>query len=496
MNAPELALSFQSQNPPARLIGFETEADVRNHQGENSLNAWEDYVSDACEELGIPFQQSNDSDVWLPNSGNAGADMGHLELRTPESSGPAEATATMHGLARLAGEIATQIGEMRGKPLTIFRRSATVDPATGDITTKGHHSNFLVPAEALQWDRPEDAEAARNIIETHLVTKGAFASGGIVTTDGFNIAPKSGIILQHVRETKTSRPRFGLPIARIHKGSDADGDIQTGNEFLRVEDLTSTPSTVWSDLMGAASTSLKCRVLEHPDMLQKEFRMLAALGLADPVSAFQQSAYDTTFKNKYALRNGKSASIPYIQESSADVALSVAEKLHLPDDEIWAAHAWKQAAIDLKLVATGKADLELLADRVGWAAKYNVLRRKLPQGKLDAGNVSIDALRYCLAWDRIAPKGAGQIYDERFGAGREIVTTQQIEHFMTNAPTGTRAHVRERFIKDPKLRDSVAVMEWNKIGRIHNPGHNPKKTVHTLDPYQTTMPWNLRIEDW
>ncbi|HEU4913875.1 MAG TPA: proteasome accessory factor PafA2 family protein [Candidatus Saccharimonadales bacterium] len=462
--------AFLTPEPPERIIGIETEYDVRRPDGSFD-GGWQRSLlaKNVLSHSGL-VAFSSDNNAWLSNGSYIYPDASHLEYCTPESLGPAESVAAAH-----AGNLVLQrLVQVSSNSYKIFRRSATVDAQTGDIVTKGYHLNLGTP----------DAFCDPTIVmplESHLATQ-LYAWGGLVTKRGYCISPKAVDIGEHITTiTLANRTGQGKKPFGIIRPSKNDADTNVRNfGYGRFEDRTKTPSTKWSDFMGAVTTSILMRVIENPALLP-ERKQLQSLQLSNSVRTLREVAFDVPMSKTFALADGRTMSALDIQEALAGIGMAATEKLSLPADEIYGARQWQKIIGELRQVQRGEASLSIVADRVGWAGKYTYLSRKLGQAAVEVG--SFDALRYCLTWDMVVPTGAGQLYDDK--KGPDFIPEEVIQRLTTEAPKGTRANARAEYIK----QGGTAASELNFVGWPYIflcQGEDVRKV--TLHPYDSRRP--------
>lgn len=460
---------FAAEQPPERIIGLETEYDIRPlEKGKFDLNWMGIMFSD--DGLALAGLQQNVCTVkhWLSNGALVYPDVGHLEYCTPESLGPMEATAATHaGSILLNRLIAKTEAQYR-----IYRRSATVDPENGAVFTKGFHENFGIPNEIATI-------AATQVLESHLATQ-IYAWGGLVTKQGYSISPKARDIGQGVTASLGTRTSAGLkPMAIVRHGDNDDINIRA-HGYGRFEDRTKTPSSPWSDFMGMATTSVLLRVLEHPSMAAEQ-QMLHSLRLHNSVASFKSVSTDMSMTCLLMMGDGRLMTALDIQERFAEIAEKATKKMELPADEVFAVHQWQQILIELRKIQKGDAGIRLIADRVGWASKYAYLSRKLGKEAVQRGDIT--ALRYCLGWDMVAPRGAGQVFDEKFGP--ELLDANKVEQLTHEPPQETRANVRGGYIADGGTRlSSLGDTNWPIVELVQSTG---SKRI-TLHPYESKRP--------
>lgn len=462
---------FYTEEPPERTIGIETEYDIRRLGGALD-NEWLGtfFTSKVLGQIGLSGFTDERNHRWLSNGAMIYPDVGHLEYCTPESLGPAQSVAAAHAGNVVLGRMV----EASRQGYKIFRRSATVHHETGQIVTKGYHVNLGTPDELCD-------PALFSILETHLATQ-LYAWGGLVTKQGFSISPKAYGIGNHITDIgHADRTGAGSKPFGIIRPSTSDADTNDPDSRLgRFEDRTKTPSSQWSDFMGNATTSLVMRIMESP-ALERELKILQSLRLRDSIATFRGVASDMAMHKKYELEDGRRLKAVDIQEILGDLGMAATEKLQLPVDEVYAAQQWQEIVDELRGIERGEDSLVSVANRIGWAGKYVYLSRKL--GEAAVNEASMDALRYCLSWDMVVPRGAGQVFETL--RGPELIPEEAILTLATDAPRGTRAHVRSRYIKDGGTAISGLVdVAWPSVSLAQE---GEVRRV-TFSPYDTRKP--------
>lgn len=456
--------SFHSVEPPQRICSAETEYIIVNAKAKvsDALRLGTFLEDESLHQVGLQARGE-----WLTNGARLYPDLSLAEYAAPEMLGPREATAgiragniVMRGL-RNASNSANTI---------LYRRSSTIEHDTGQRHTYGYHLNFCIPASVANT-------TALSPLETHHATA-TFASGGIVTPSGFDIAPKAIGIGTPTTTSMNNRTLSGKkPFAIIRSIGDGDTN-HISHGMARYEVRSYTPSTEWSDFMGLATTSLLLRIIEHRSTLRTEYDELRSLTLADPIGTFRAAAKDMDGKEVYNLWNCQEMTALEIQSRLADLALAACDKLQLPEDEVYAACEWRGICDDMAEVKQGHAPVSLLADRVGWAAKYTFMERNFGTEyvKTRAG------LGKCMLWDAVAPEGIGSKVESR--AGKRVLDDQQIQELVTNPPQGTRAKIRSDLIHKHYAGDiTVKQFGWTQA-TFETANGDITLSMH---PYQSTL---------
>lgn len=457
---------FASAAPPRRMMGAECEDQLRNPDGSLSTEGEPTLFSGenirAAGFHSFAGRDSNDHNRhWLQNGACLYLD--HPNYRSPEP-GVACEYATPEALGPRAAQAALWASHvvlerlMRANPTTagmrLLRRSGTVQflpPTRVDkprpvIATTGFHPNFIVPESTIK-----EKDINVNLLESHWATA-FYTWGGMVGPDGFLLSQRASDIGSKILQGKgesVGRPGakpFGLALL-------TDDVIGSDRGFGRLEGRSHEESSPWSTFMTFATTSLLLRIIEHPEMTDLHEK-LSSLKLKDPVAAMKQVAADRTMRIKLELASGEELSAVELQTRLAECAIAVAERLQLPEDETWAANQWMLACRDLARTAETQ-DIRPLIGRMGFAAKWYYLDQTV-EGPLRADNA--EAIRRCLAWDSIMPKGGKRILAER-KALVAVATDAEIAALVEHPPQNNRARERAKHITDPHY--TVDGMGWS-----------------------------------
>lgn len=199
---------------------------------------------------------------------------------------------------------------------------------------------------------------------------------------------------------------------------------------------------------------------------------------------------DMWMRQSYDLANGRSQmTVVDIQSNLYEIAASAAEKIGLPEDELLCLDEWQAICEDADQVSKGKADIDSI-ERIGWAKKYTRLVEKCGEGAVQSGGIF--ALRVCLTFDMVAPKGPLYEHFEKKTDAPEIVSDEMVEHYVTQPPQGTRAKVRSEYIRNPNyLRGRPTNIRWPYVELAKGVG----KYVDHLHPYQTETDGLMPLAD-
>jgi len=314
------------------------------------------------------------------------------------------------------------------------------------------------------------------ILESHLVTQ-AYAWGGMLTRQGYNISPKAlGVGAEIVTNGQGERTLEGKKPMGIllDKNNPQVDNTNSGNYgFGRFEDRTKTPSSPWSDFMGAATTSLLLRVLERPE-LQVARNKLRLLALEDPVRDFKRVSWGTNLACTHLTKSGAILTTAELQDEYAMITGEALQNIDLSQAEQYAFGEWLSINGELKKAKDKPDEILGLADRIGWAQKYYYLVRKFGYAAL--GSPSEKMYAECLHWDRVFPVGRAQkLALDRDPLG---ITAEDLEWYVNNPPQTTRARRRGAYIK--AYGDELSDTAWSHFDLYGQ--------THRLHPYDNRLP--------
>jgi hypothetical protein len=461
---------FYGEHVPPRIIGTEFEASTQkiNPKGPDfsiSIDgSLQSQLSDEAHIISAPGYHG----LTLQNGANIHNDVGHIEYAGPEALGPRQAAA-----ADLAGNVVlAKVAQTISPNCGLYLRSGTeIDIKKDDRVrdyTSGFHENYLVPADLL------GSITLRSVLPSYLATR-VWAGAGMVGRDGFHMfqkAPGIGTIYSTGLSSRTEphkKPMFLLRSAALNQ----DGDINPDPKWGRVEVRFADPSqSTAGTFLAKASASLVLRMLEHEQITGES---LNKLKIIDPVVAKGNTDTDLRFSQTYKTADGQRYTALDIQEAFAETALDLSEEIELPEDEVEAAHLWREIIDDLRNCDVETHDFRPVSDVVPFAPKLETLIRHYDYE--DIHNKNADAVRRDLIWDRLEPIGTGQKYWAKVGGRQAVIPEHLIKELTVSAPRGTRAAVRGDLV----LAGEAANASWVQVSRKNG------KIVDIEDPYRSYL---------
>lgn len=442
---------YLSENPPARIIGTECEYNIQipsSDEDDEDPIYLHYYISDeAIESAGLSHIGS-----FLSNGSRLYQDVGHLEYATPESLGPKQAAA-----ADLAG-IKVLRSIVTGSDIPhegIYRIAGANIPSKNVFMpvgghTNGYHENYLLPRGIA-----ED-ELAYKILPTFFASR-VWAMGGAVQTHGYGLSQKiNGMGGEPVDYYLNRRTQSGNKPMIMIPNSDYDSDVISDQDWARVELRYADPAhSPFVKYVGFAATSLVLRLIEHADKLHP--KALESIVLDDPVDAARTYAFDITFKNTSQTVYDKSVTAIDVGEHFVKLARQLSKKIELPTEELAALRLWADILQRMRRSSFAKSEYAGLETLLDVAAKHRYIAGRTQ----DMRSTNPQAIKYAMAWDRIDPQGAAQIWWSKIP--QPYVTDEDIA-FLTHWAPPTRAAVRADMITNP----------GRKIDRIHWSGYHVK----------------------
>lgn len=458
---------FFTDTPPPRLIGTECEQDVlhKTQPGVRPIHEQRDGIhkliaSDNLTQAGFRHV-TGQSAQWLANGAKLMIDVRRIEYATPECEGPAEATA-----ATDSGEIVMKKIMQVADPdnnFELYRRTGIMSENDA-VLTMGYHTNFLIPAV----DDRLGALLSR-ILPLHLATQ-SWGWAGMVNRRGFSLSQKvfgirgpSTVIDSPYRARRAIEDK---PIMVIRR--ETHDDTRT-NEYthpesrqferleLRCPDYTPSQEI---NFLHLAATSLVARLAEHPRFISSRMYDLSEQ-CTKPDEIMRKVSQDLSLQKPIAQVDGIGFTAIHTQMEFIECISQMSQHVDLPEDELAGLALW-QTICELMETAADKG-IELMADRIGWAAKLHALQLKVGE-PITARNTG--ARRVCERWDSIVPKGIGRRYFEIAAqkSGRNpIANKEAVTQLVFEPPVTTRAALRGKFCKEAdEQRSEVTHINWGR----------------------------------
>lgn len=443
------AEDFWSDTPPPRIMGSETEY-MLALEG-NTFNIAQAVV------MGVRVLYGGvDGEEFLSsNGGKVYPDCGCVEYATPEAAGPLQHTKQEMAGQRMVGE-----GTKRalGEAIPLYRRTGGRGAEDGGMLSVGYHQNLLTP----QYERLGEQRHDAQVMGAYLATRSIWAGAGVLLKQRFGLSQKAhdinasglgmdrhgfdGLLMQIGTYTnRTTRGQKPLLVWSRSGGGSMESHSPNWDRLeIRYADAAHSP---WVRYMGMATASLTLRLLEHKDLFPK--KVWRDLMLKDPGQSVRDIAADTNFNHSQETASGKHVTALQLQTQLAEMAVELSGLIHLPKDEHEAAYEWLRVCQDLKQVKYKDHDsLQLITDRVEWAARLFTIRRmnkRLGLTAINASNRSAAALD--LLWDQIHPRSIADDFWRKQQADFYAKYSDEITALTADPPQQTRARVRAHALR-------------------------------------------------
>lgn len=396
------------------------------------------------------------SNVFLENGARLYLDVGsHPEYATPECDSPRQAVAHDKAGERILEDL-VHAAEQRlheegiAGEISLFKNNT--DSAGNSY---GCHENYLV-ARVGEFQRLADA------LIPFLVTRQVFAGAGKVlqTPRGaiFSLAQRA----EHIWEGVSSATTRSRPIINTRDEPHADAE-----RYRRLHVIVGDSNmSEYTAHLKVATTDLVLRMLEEQTVMRD-------LSLDNPIRAIREISHDITGTRRVRLANGRELSALEVQQ----VYLERVERFLQGTDTD------DQAK---KVVARWREVLEQLVDdpfrlrrELDWVAKYELIEAYRAKHDLPLAHPRVAMVD--LAYHNVARARGLYYLLERQGRVERVLEDDEVDEAKTQAPAGTRAALRGRFIRQAKARRRDYTVDWVHL-KLND---QAQRTVLCKDPFRS-----------
>ncbi len=467
---PKAAWEYDSEQPLQDARGFAMKREEA-HSSQLTDEAYEltseDIAAEALKESGM-FAERLDWDKItmnsiLPNGARLYVDHAHPEYSSPEVTSPQDAVlwdaAGDHIAAVTIAALAGSSAKTGIEPINLYKNNTD-----GKGQSYGSHENYLISRET---DFDYLAKVLASFFATRILYTGAGRVGLGTNGDepGFQLSQRADFFERLVGLETTIR----RPLINTRDEPHADRE-----KYRRLHVITGDANLAhYSNLLKFGTVSLVLELIEQGKA--------PVIQLADPVVAMHTVSHDLSFTQELPLANGGSITALEVQQAYLEASL---DNNPNPDEQTREVlELWEEV---LHLLATAP---DALADRLDWAAKYQLLKAYVAQGigwdspKLKAIDIQYSDLR--------PDKG---LYFKLVGLGR-LKTRFSEEHIKKAAsepPEDTRAYARGKIVST--WGNEVISANWDTIV-VRNPldittyrltmNEPCDLTRRTIEPYLT-----------
>ena len=403
-------------------------------------------------------QWGRSSNVFLDNGGRLYLDVGsHPEFATPECDSVSEACLYEMAGNRILNElVASAEARMREEGIrgTVYLFKNNTDSAGNSY---GCHENYLI-------GRDHDSRH-ENVFIPFLVARQLMCGAGkiVSTSKGpvFTLSQRA----EHIWEGVSSATTRSRPIINTRDEPHADGDVYRRLHVIVGDSNMATDSNLLK--LGSAAIVLR--------MLEDESTVLRDLTLESPIRAIREISMDVTGRRPVRLANGKEMSALDILSCLAEAAAGYRDSRGLPDEESAMLDLWLSLLDD---VSRGPSHVDR---RLDWAIKHKFVTAYADRHGLALDDPRVQALE--LQYHDI---------DESRGVFHRLCAAGHVEsswspspgdvdRAVSDAPPGTRAHLRGRFIKAAKAKARDYTVDWVHL-KIND---QAQRTVACKDPFRS-----------
>ena len=201
--------------------------------------------------------------------------------------------------------------------------------------------------------------------------------------------------------------------------------------------------------------------------------MLRDYNLASPINALRDISYDLWSKEPVRLSSGRDMTALEIQEDLCERAEAFAQSRHLPPDQAQAVTLWRE------VIEQYRSDPMLLADRVDWIAKLQIIERERERSGVGLADPRV-ALIDLLYHDTDLSRGLFYRHQARGHVAR-MVSDEAITEATLQPPATTRAHMRGTFIRAAKQWRRDYTVDWVHL-KLND---EMQRTVLLKDPFKS-----------
>ena len=461
-----------------RIFGIETEFGCMMQQegargtSEGVAARVRDYVFNALE-LGIRDIHYRDwgeppgNGGFLFNGGRLYIDMGHLEYATPECGSLFDLIAYDKAIER----VIVKILDGTGLRTAFFKNN--IDHFTG--ATFGCHENFQISRKVPFY------KIVIPTLMAFFVTRQIYAGAGRVGAHDemgeyagiygdfedfpdYQISQRADHIVTEIYEWI----QFSRAIINTR-----DEPLSDFTKYRRLHLLVGDSNmSEFATALKVGSTALLLAALEEFHQKHGEKLPLPNLVLADPVYAIRQVSRDSTLDWTLELITSETVRAIDLQREYLHFVQKYVPTTQDPETE-WVLTEWERVLDDLE------KDWQLVTDRVDWAAKKMLLDTFIAEEGLDWDDPWIKSQD--LAYHNIHPESGLYYALEEQGFMQRVVTDEQIEHAIENAPMDTRAKVRAFLMHNLHENRMPCIVDWHHVYAGHT------ECFETKEPFDTDL---------
>lgn len=438
-----------------RIFGIETEYGVTfSLRGQRRLSP--DEVSRFLFRKVVAWGRS--SNVFLENGCRLYLDVGsHPEYATAECDTLGDVVAQDKAgesiLRELVGYAQQQLSDegIRGD-IYLFKNNTD---SSGN--SYGCHENYCI-------ERIEDLSRLEQVFIPFLISRQIFTGAGKIVTGPRGTAYSMSQRAEHIWESISSATTRSRPIINTRDEPHADPE-----KYRRLHVIVGDSNmSEFATYLKIGTSAVVLAMIEDRTTVLRDYTM------ASPINALRDISYDLWSKEPIKLLNGRDLTALEIQEDLCERAEAFVQTHQLPGDQVHAVQLWRE------VIEQYRSDPMLLADRVDWIAKFQLIERERERRGVDLNDPKL-ALIDLLYHDTNYERG---LYYRRQAKGhvRRVVTDQEIAHATHTPPSTTRAHMRGTFVQAAKKWRRDYTVDWVHL-KLND---EMQRTVLLKDPFKSS----------
>lgn len=394
------------------------------------------------------------ANVVTSNGGRFYVDHAHPEFSTPEVTSAWDALRYDVAGQVIAKQAIDAVAEVSGRGVSVLKN---MDPCPaikmyknnvdGKGASYGSHENYLFRRET------DFSTMAQGLIPFFVARQVVIGAGRVGLgeegqTPGFQISQRADYFYQEISlETTLNR---GIINTRDEPHADAD---QWRRLHVIIGDANMSHTSI---LLKLGMTALVMDAIEEGE----SFRDLA---LTEPVAALQAISHDPTLRTTVELKDGR-------RLSALEILAEYRQKVQArtPEEESILT-LWDEVTTDLA------ADPLRAADRLDWAAKWALISSYTRRGlSIDDPKIKLIDLQY----HDVDPSRS--LYHALVAKGRmrTLLSTEEIEAAVENAPEDSRAWLRGYLVS--RWGEEVIAANWQSV-ILASPKGNATVRMDALD---------------
>ena len=437
-----------------RIYGIETEYGITfSLRGQRRLSP--DEVSRFLFRKVVAWGRS--SNVFLENGSRLYLDVGsHPEYATAECDSLADVVAQDKAgeaiLRELVDYAQDQLADegIRGE-IYLFKNNTD---SSGN--SYGCHENYCI-------ERIDDLSRLEQVFIPYLISRQIFTGAGKVVTNAKGTAYSMSQRAEHIWESISSATTRSRPIINTRDEPHADPERYRRLHVIVGDSNMSEFATYLK--VGTASVILA--------MIEDKTTVLRDYNMASPINALRDISYDLWSKEPVKLSSGRDMTALEIQEDLCERAELFLQGHSLPADQVHAVRLWRE------VIEQYRSDPMLLADRVDWIAKLQIIERERERSGVELTDAKI-ALIDLLYHDTNFGRGLYYRHQAR-GHFQRMVSDDDIAIASQVPPANTRAHMRGTFIKAAKHWRRDYTVDWVHL-KLND---EMQRTVLLKDPFKS-----------